>query len=388
MRRVAVVFLAAAVLCVSPTVAAPKGTSAAALLACWGKGETPTACAAQARTVASLPRTERTALLGELVKNEAPASKSLALWLAIETHTPFDDTAAVEAVLALDDARLLAFALDYVAALKVPVHASLIHQLATKSSIPNVRAAAIRLLPDLDPTLALPAARDGLTATSGAVLAASAGALGKLKDAASIDALVRLVSDPRHPIMVRLEVVDALRRLGDPTVAALLFLQFRWAEPMVVHKLVTAFGEIAPPALATFLTDELTGDYSREAMVALARLKNPETVPALVGLFDRTDIRSQTQHLLFWALGEMKDPGAVPALLVQLRASDTDRATRAAEALGTIGAKSAVRPLIDQLSNPDAGVTDMVVWALEKITGQTFEKDRTLWDAWLEQNPY
>ena len=136
------------------------------------------------------------------------------------------------------------------------------------------------------------------------------------------------------------------------------------------------------------LTDELTGECSREAMVALARLKNPETTQALLGLFERPDVRAQTLHLVFWTLGEMKDPAAVPGLLIQLRAGDVDRARRAAEALGSIGNRSAVRPLIEQLAHPDAGVVDMVVWALEKITGQTFEKDRAQWESWLEQNPY
>jgi HEAT repeat protein len=368
--------------------AAPEADLTSELLACWGKGRDPAPCEAPAKKASALSRDERTRLLSALARAEKPTSQSLALWLAVQTRTAFDDPALAERLLKAEDARVLSLVLDYVQVLRSPVHASVVNDLASESPIPNVRAAAIRLMPDLDAAAAVSAAREGLRATSAVVLAAAAGAAGRLKDGESVDALVRLLSDPRYPLTVRLEVTDALRRIGDPTVAGLLYLHLRWPEPMLLRKLITAFGETAPSYLAAFLLDELSGDCVREVMVALARMKSAETTPALVGLFERRDVRDQTLHLLFWALGEIRDPTAIPALLVQLRGADAERATRAAEALGNIGARSAVRPLVEQLANADERVSDMAVWALEKITGQTFEKDRTQWDSWLEQNPY
>jgi HEAT repeat protein len=368
--------------------AVPKDDPAAALKACWARDDGPVACEPLARELTARPRTDRLRLMGGLIAGDDAASRTLALWLALQTRTAFDDPAVVERLLSVQDARVLSLALDYLLTFKTVVHASLINDLALKSTIPNVRGAAIRLLPDLDPGLARAAAREGLQASSAAVQAAAAGVAGRLKDLESVDVLVSLLSNPRYPIAVRLEVVDALRRIGDPSVAPLLHLHLRWPEAVLGHKLVTAFGETAPAQLAPFLTDELLGEYNREVMVALARLKNPETTQALIGLFERPDARAQALHLLFWTLSEMKDPAAVPSLLVQLRSADTDRARRAAEALGGIGSRTAVRPLVEQLSNPDTGVADMVAWALEKITGQTFEKDRTAWESWLEQNPY
>ena len=388
MRRLARLALLVASLLAPSLEAAPLADPAASLAACWARDDAPASCEPVARELAARPRPDRLRLMNGLVTGGRPQAIASALWLAVETHTPFDDPATVERLLGAEDARVLSYALDYLLTFKTAVHASVVNDLAMKSAVPNVRSAAIRLLPDVDPALALTAAREGLKASSAAVQAASAGVVGRLKDGASVDVLVRLLADPRYPIALRLEVTDALRRIGDPTVAPLLYLQFRWPEPMLLHKLVTAFGETAPPALAPFLTDELTGECAREAMVALARLKNPETTQALLGLFERPDVRAQTLHLVFWTLGEMKDPAAVPGLLIQLRAGDVDRARRAAEALGSIGNRSAVRPLIEQLAHPDAGVVDMVVWALEKITGQTFEKDRAQWESWLEQNPY
>ena len=388
MRRLACLLVLVASVCPTAAHAAPPVDSVAALKACWSREDAPRGCEAVVRELGQRPRPERLQVMNRLVGAADAPSKAQALWLAVQTHTTFDDPAVAEGLLTAEDARVLSLALDYLMTFKTPVHASVVNELATRSTIPNVRAAAIRLLPEVDSTLARAAAREGLSATSGAVQAAAAGVLGRLKDLESVDTLVRLVSDPRHPIAVRLEVTEALRRIGDPTVAALLLLQLRGAEPILGHKLVTAFGEISPPELAPFITDELTGEYSREVIVALARMKNVETTQALLGLFERPDVHAQTLHQVFWALAQIKDPAAVPSLLVQLRSADAERAERAAEALGEMGARGAVRPLVEQLARTETDVTDMVAWALEKITGQNFEKDRAEWDAWLEQNPY
>lgn len=368
--------------------AAPGADLATALKTCWGNGERPDACQPLARDLMVRPRDERTRLVSTLARTEQVPARTLGIWLAVETRTAFDEPTLAEALLRVEDVRVVSYALEYLQLFHAPVHAALVIDLAEKSPVPNIRAAALRLAPDLDPGSALPAARAGLQASASVVQAAAAGVVGRLKDTESIDVLVRLLSDPRRPITVRLEAIEALRRIGDPTVAPLLYLHFRWPEALLTRKLVIAFGETAPQALAPFLADELGGEFNRETIVSLARLKNPETTQALLGLFERPDTREQTLHLVFWALGEMRDAAAVPSLLAQLRGGDPERATRAAEALGNIGARSAVRPLVEQVANPETRVSDMVAWALEKITGQTFEKDRAQWDAWLEQNPY
>jgi|GEM_PF-4743190 len=388
MRRPVLLALFAALLVAGNAKAGTEADLVNRLTTCWGNGARPDACEPLAHEVMARPRDERTRIVSGLARAEPVTTRTLGLWLAVTTRTAFDEPTLAETLLKAVDVRVVSYALEYLQLFHAPVHASLVVELAEKSPVPNLRASALRLLPDLDPAGALPAARAGLRASAAVVQAAAAGVVGRLKDVESVDALVGLLSDPRRPITVRLEAIEALRRIGDPTVAALLYLHFRWPEAMLTRKLVVAFGETAPQPLAPFLTDELGGELSREAIVSLARLKNPETTQALLGLFERPDVREPTLHLVFWALGEMRDAAAVPALLSQLRAGDPERATRAAEALGNIGARSAVRPLIEQLANPEARVTDMVAWALEKITGETFEKDRAQWDAWLEQNPY
>jgi HEAT repeat protein len=368
--------------------AGPTPDPTAALLACWEKGDRPDACAPLARQLTARPREERVRLVSELVRSEQAPARALGAWLAIQTRTAFEPPSLVEPLLEAEDVRVLSYALEYLEVFRGPVHAERVLALAESSAVPGVRAAALRLAPELDPVGALRVARSGLQATSAVVQAAAAGVAGRLKDLDSVDALVRLLSDARRPLAVRLEAVEALRRIGDPAVAPLLYLHLSWPEPMLGRRLVVAFGETADPSLAPYLTDELRGDYSREAIVSLARMKNHETTQALLGLFETPETREPTLHLLYWALGEIKDSAAVPSLLVQLRSEDPDRATRAAEALGNIGSRSALRPLIEQLAHVDARVSDMAAWALLKTTGENFEKDRTQWEAWLEQNPY
>jgi HEAT repeat protein len=69
---------------------------------------------------------------------------------------------------------------------------------------------------------------------------------------------------------------------------------------------------------------------------------------------------------------------------------------QAASALGEIGSKAAVEPLITLLetqNNKNVGEprstsserdTEAAIWALRKITGNDFASDAQKWRAWLE----
>jgi HEAT repeat protein len=58
----------------------------------------------------------------------------------------------------------------------------------------------------------------------------------------------------------------------------------------------------------------------------------------------------------------------------------------AARALGILKSSLAIGPLIEALANDDFSLKDNAAWALKKITGQDFGKDRSKWQTWWGQN--
>ncbi|MDO8208411.1 MAG: HEAT repeat domain-containing protein [Gallionella sp.] len=102
----------------------------------------------------------------------------------------------------------------------------------------------------------------------------------------------------------------------------------------------------------------------RGAAEALGHIKDPSTVPALlVALKDKDD-------MVRWgaaeALGQIKDPSTVPALLVALKDKDDMVRWGAVQALGQIKAPSTVPALLVALKDKD----EMVRWGAADALGQ------------------
>ncbi len=58
----------------------------------------------------------------------------------------------------------------------------------------------------------------------------------------------------------------------------------------------------------------------------------------------------------------------------------------AAEALGRIGDRRAVEPLIDKLGSDVPYIWEMARTSLKRITGQDFGLRQSKWRKWLEEN--
>jgi len=172
---------------------------------------------------------------------------------------------------------------------------------------PEARAGAVELLGELDDLDALPVLRRALADSSGQVRVRAAQALGRRRDMASVPALCA-----------------ALQYAPDLRGAA-----------------VYALGEI--------------GDGS--ALDALAAL--------LVGPGRIADAAGR--QLTLRALGQLKDPAAIPILAVAVR--DTEPAVRetAADVLGIIGGSAAVAPLASALADPAERVALRAVMSLGRI---------------------
>jgi HEAT repeat protein len=92
--------------------------------------------------------------------------------------------------------------------------------------------------------------------------------------------------------------------------------------------------------------------------------------------------------------GEQKDARAVPVLIACLDNADSTLRSYAAWALGEIGDRAAIRPLIavlqredrlgDQLTSDRGAFADMYL-ALERLTGQSFGLDTARWVAYGKQ---
>ena len=128
-------------------------------------------------------------------------------------------------------------------------------------------------------------------------------------------------------------------------------------------------GDAAVPGLLTVLrhADWRTRKFAAyglgEAEPSLDREK------VIAALADRlTDDHADVRERSAWALGEIEDAAAVPAVLRALH-SDRDRRVRvtAAWALGEIEDASAVNGLVSVLADPDVELRQKAVWALGEI---------------------
>jgi HEAT repeat protein len=106
-----------------------------------------------------------------------------------------------------------------------------------------------------------------------------------------------------------------------------------------------------------------------EAAEALGEIGDKRAVDPLI------EALNDKKPLIRWkaaeALGEIKDKRAVDPLIEALKGEDEDWCVRktAAEALGKIGDKRAVEPLIEALKDEDRYVRETARKVLEKIKG-------------------
>lgn len=159
-------------------------------------------------------------------------------------------------------------------------------------------------------------------------------------------------------------LIDLLKTGTDPGIRgaalALGMLKEQSAVPHLIQAMqglnaasaIEALGMIGDPGvaivLARFMEDSKDNDVKRVAAEALGRLKDPMTIPALIeGLKSGS---WQVQAPSRWALVQIGKP-AVPDLIGLLSLELGDAPRLAAEALGELKEPTAVKPLLTVLKN-------------------------------------
>jgi len=268
---------------------------------------------------------------------------------------------------------------------------------------------------------ALPAVLKQIDDPDRKVVLAAVRCLGEIGDAATADAIARFLA-PGQDAELRTATARALSRIGtpnvvDPLVRALdeadaavllavlegvktvrvhsaiprlqVILAARGGEPEIAKACVDALGEIGDPGAVPILVDFLAhSDREKDRLArwaaanALGKLKQPQGVDALVALLD--DPGAGLRQAAVQALGRIADPRAGEPLARTVR-SDQDPVARelAAQALGTLKNPAALDVLLPALDDPEPRVAKSAWASALALAG----KDPNLLENLLDKLP-
>ncbi len=255
--------------------------------------------------------------------------------------------------------------------------------LTGKQSILNAIGGPARGRLDLRPIL------EALRCDSPDTRGAAAGALGRMKDPRALPALLAGFKDKtghvRASVAVALGKIDAKRGV-QPLIEALE----ADADERVRRYAAKSLGQIADPTafepLVAALKDE--DSHVREtAASALGALGDPRAIPQLIPLL--SDRYPGPQEWAAAALIRIGRP-AVEALTAALGKGDSRTPAWAAYALGKIGDRRAIGPLVEAAEKARRSrswwVLERTVEALKTLTGRDFGENTVWWRVWWNRN--
>ncbi|MSR48068.1 MAG: hypothetical protein EXS13_13590 [Planctomycetes bacterium] len=141
-----------------------------------------------------------------------------------------------------------------------------------------------------------------------------------------------------------------------------------------------------PPAVPKLVSIVRTGDDDnrRAAIVALANMKDPSTIDALIEAL--ADKIPALRVIAAEALGELKATKAGAALLAQVEtAADWALQKVAVDALGKLRVKESVEPLLKLFETREGVLLEAIHKTLVNITGEDFSYEAAFWRRWWDR---
>ena len=168
--------------------------------------------------------------------------------------------------------------------------------------------------------------------------------LGLIKSDKGLKALLDAFGDDSW--LVREMAVESILKVGDESGLALFLSVLKDTDARVRNsavKILTGLGDLAIDALTRSLEEE-DDDIVRYSADCLGDIANKRGLKPLLGALERS--HGDSRYYIVLALGKLKDPGAVPALISCLD-EDMWIQTAAFEALGSIADERAVDKIIE-----------------------------------------
>ena len=224
--------------------------------------------------------------------------------------------------------------------------------LATTTSAPEVAYRAIVALEQsigsgAEITAIVPGLQLALRNNSAQVRMHAAKLLGNIQAETAIPDLVRLLSDPNS--YVKDTAIDALNRIGEPAVAPLLEVLDTGARNLIPDEdtgFATEYQYIASAYIDGLWMKKYRIGTLSAAIQALGLLKSGDGVETLIDALANEELQDEALA----ALVEMRGV-AVPPMIDALKSSTDEIRVKVADALGQIGDRRAIVPLIEALDS-------------------------------------
>ncbi|MFH1007755.1 MAG: HEAT repeat domain-containing protein [Candidatus Latescibacterota bacterium] len=199
--------------------------------------------------------------------------------------------------------------------------------------------------------------------------------LGKMNDRRAVEPLIVLLGDTNHQ-HIRAATAEALGNLKDPRATDALLRCMK--DPYEVVRLKTTFAlgglsdlRIVAPLIAA-LGDSTTG-IRASALVSLDRIwpkvtDDVQKRQILSGIEQTAeDTSAAVRYVAVQLLGSMGDRKAVPILIESLKDENSPIRKKAAQSLGELGDQRAIAPLKDLVQNGSEEERDTAERALKRI---------------------
>lgn len=202
----------------------------------------------------------------------------------------------------------------------------------------RVRHAAAEVLGEIGDTTAVSDLLKALNDISEDVRVSVAEALGKLKANIASQSLLEVLKNTNNSFLFRGTAIMALANIGDANAAS---------------------------DISECLLNDNDENIRPFAAFALGEIRNTTALPALIAALD--DPHFTVRQAAAYALGKIKDTSAIPALQKALHDSNSRVRENIVYALGEIGGTSAIPALIKALQDTDIVITDRTLGALKRI---------------------